>query len=310
MDPDYRTAQLHSWQLQVQRDLPASLTVIATYSGDRGTQLTQAFLPNTYPPGVSAICADCPSGFVYLSSGGSSLRNAVQLLLRRRLYAGFTASVSYMLAKSTDNAATFSNTTVSPGSLSLAQNWLDLGADRGPSAFDQRHVTTVDLQYTTGVGLIGGTLVDSIWGTLWRDWTLTAQFTTGSGRPVTPVFFAAVPGTGVVGLRPSLTGEPIISTTDDVYANAAAFAAPAPGTWGNAGRNSIRGPSTYSFDLTVARVFRFNRRLTLEWRVAATNVLNRVTFTSIDRIITSPQFGRPTAADQMRRIQTLFRFGF
>ena len=33
----------------MQRDLPASLTVIATYLGTQGTNLMQEFLPNTYP---------------------------------------------------------------------------------------------------------------------------------------------------------------------------------------------------------------------------------------------------------------------
>jgi hypothetical protein len=309
-DPDYRTAQLQSWQLTVQRDLPASLTVLVAYFADRGTHLTQAFLPNTYAPGASNPCSSCPSGFTYLTSGGASTRNAGQVTLRRRLYAGFMASISYTLAKSTDNAATFSNTTVSPGSLSVAQDWLDLNAERGPSSFDQRHLMSVDMQYTTGVGIRGGTLVDSIWGTLYKDWTVTAQFSTGTGMPVTPVFFAAVPGSGVVGIRPSLTGQPIATNQTGSYANPAAFMAPAPGTWGDAGRNSIRGPSTYSFDMSVARAFRLRRRMTLEWRLAATNLLNRVTFTAIDRITTSPQFGQPTSANQMRRIQMLFRFGF
>jgi hypothetical protein len=139
---------------------------------------------------------------------------------------------------------------------------------------------------------------------------MTARFNAGSGLPLTPVFFAAVPGTGVVGVRPSLTGEPIAPIVDGSYANAAAFTMPAAGTWGNAGRNSIRGPGTSSFDLTLARAFRLPKRKTIEWRVAATNVLNRVTFSTIDRIITSPQFGRPTAANQMRRIQTYLSFKF
>jgi len=310
VDPNYRTALLHSWQVSVQRDLPHSLTVIAVYFADRGQRLTQAFLPNTYPTGATTPCPLCPSGFSYLTSGGTSTRNAAQFTLRRRLYAGFTASVSYTLAKSTDNAATFSNTTLSPGSLAVAQDWLDLDAERGPSSFDQRHLVAAEMQYTTGVGVTGGTLADGFWGALYKDWTVTAQFNAGSGLPLTPVYFAPVAGTGVVGMRPSLTGQPIASAEPGAYANPAAFTAPTPGTWGNAGRNAIRGPATSSFDMAAARVFRLGRRKTFEWRVTATNVLNRVTFSTIDRIITSPQFGRPTSANQMRRIQVLVRFGF
>jgi hypothetical protein len=230
--------------------------------------------------------------------------------LRRRLAAGFSAHVTYTLAASTDNAATFSHTTLSTTSLSVAQNWLDLEAERAPSAFDQRHLVVADLQYTTGVGVAGGTLVDGFWGTLYKDWTMTVQVSAGSGLPLTPVFFAAVPGTGTVGVRPSLTGQPIAPADPDSYANPAAFMAPAPGTWGDAGRHSIRGPSTSTLDLAVARALRLPRRRTIELRIAATNVLNRVVFSSIDRIISSPQFGRPTHASPMRRVRVLLRFGF
>lgn len=310
VDPEYRTALLHSWQVSMQGDLPASLTVLAMYSGERGLRLTQAFLPNTYPIGALDPCAACPAGFTYVTSGGTSIRHSLQLMVRRRLYAGFTTTLTYTLAKSTDNAATFSNTSIAPGSLAVAQDWLDLGAERGPSAFDQRHVVSVDAQYTTGVGIMGGTLLDGFWGRLYKDWTITGVVNAGSGLPATPVSFAVVPGTGTVGVRPSLTGQPTAPLEPGSYANAAAFVAPEPGTWGDAGRNSIRGPATFGFDLTVARVFRLKGRRTLEARVAATNVLNRVTFTAIDRIITSPQFGRPTSANQMRRVQLLFRFGF
>lgn len=310
VDPDFRAGFVHSWQLSVQRDFPASLTVIAAYFGDKGTHLTQAFLPNTFPPGGSNPCPTCPSGFVYVTSGGASVRNAGQVTLRRRLYAGFTATAQYTIAKSTDNAATFSNSSVRPSSLAVAQDWLNLDAEQAPSSFDQRHLGSLQVQYTTGVGVTGGTLIDGFWGAIYKDWTITSQLTVGSGLPLTPVAFAVVPGTGTVGVRPALTGVPVAPTESGSYANAAAFAAPAPGTWGNAGRNSIRGPSQFAFDASLARVFRLRGRVNLEWRIAATNVLNRVTFATVNTVISSPQFGRPTAANAMRRIQTAFRLRF
>ena len=310
IDPDFRAGSVHSWQLSAQRDLPASLTVIAAYFGDRGTHLMQAFLPNTVPPGAVNPCPACPSGFVYVTSNGTSTRNAGQFTLRRRLYAGFTATAQYTLARSTDNAATFSNTSVRPSSMAIAQDWLNLDAERGPSQFDQRHLFSFQVQYTTGVGVTGGTLVDGFWGSLYKDWTLTSQLTAGSGLPLTPVAFVAIPGTGSVGVRPSLTGAPLAPTEPGSYVNAAAFATPALGTWGNAGRNSIRGPSQFALDASLARVFRIQGRWNLEWRINATNVLNRVTFAGINTVITSPQFGLPTSANTMRRIQTTFRLRF
>jgi hypothetical protein len=49
VDPDFRVSSAQSWQLSVQRDLPASLTIAATYLGAKDSNLMQQFLPNTYP---------------------------------------------------------------------------------------------------------------------------------------------------------------------------------------------------------------------------------------------------------------------
>src|SRR6185369_9455453 len=57
VDPDFRVGYAHSWQVLVQRDLPASLTMTATYLGTAGGRLMQEFLPNTFPAGTS--CATC-----------------------------------------------------------------------------------------------------------------------------------------------------------------------------------------------------------------------------------------------------------
>jgi hypothetical protein len=310
VDPGFRAARVHSWQASVQRDLPGSLTAIAAYLGDKGMHLMQAFLPNTYPAGSVNPCAGCPAGFLYVASNGGSLRNAAQFTLRRRLHDGLTATAQYTLARSIDDAATFSNATIAPASLDIAQDWLDLDAERGPSAFDQRHLVTAQFQYTTGVGVAGGTLADGVRGALFKDWTIVARLSAGSGLPVTPVSFRTVTGTGFVGERPRLTGVPPQPAPRGAYANAAAYAAPLPGTWGDAGRRSIRGPRAFSLDAGVSRVFRLRGRLNLECGLTATNVLNRVTFAAIDTVITSPQFGLPTSANAMRRLHATFRLRF
>jgi hypothetical protein len=199
---------------------------------------------------------------------------------------------------------------VAPKTLAVAQDWLNLAAERAPSSFDQRHLLTATVQYTSGVGVTGGTLVDNAWGRLFKDWTIAAQLSAGSGFPFTPVFFAAVPGTGVVGVRPRLTGVPSDPVGSGSYANAAAYAAPLPAAWGDAGRNSIRGPAQFSLDASVARVFRLTGRIDAEWRVAAANLLNRVTFAAIETVVTSPQFGRPTFANPMRTLRMTLRLRF
>ena len=47
----------------------------------------------------------------------------------------------------------------------IAQNWLDLSAERGPSNFDQRHLVTMQAQYSSGVGMKGGALLHGWKGT-------------------------------------------------------------------------------------------------------------------------------------------------
>jgi hypothetical protein len=308
VDPEFGIGSAHNWQVSIQRDLPASLTVNATYLGTRGTGLIQEFLPNTYPPGFTNPCTTCPSGFVYLTSGGTSSRHAAQLQVRRRLRNGLTATTQYTLAKAEDDAGSFQGANLS-GTV-FAQNWLDLDAERGPSSFDQRHLLTVQFQYTTGVGVAGGALIDGWQGSLLKGWTLTSQLTVGSGLPLTPYYLTTTPGTGFTGaVRASLTGTST-DAPEGYYLNPGAYQAPDAGEWGDAGRNSARGPSQFSLNAGITRTFPWGSRLNMDWRIDATNVLNTVTYTGVNTLVGSPQFGLPSAANQMRRVQSSLRVRF
>jgi hypothetical protein len=309
VDPNFRVGESQNWQALVQRDLPGSLTVTATYLGTKGSHLPQEFLPNTYPAGAVNPCPTCPSGFVYLTSNGTSWREAGQWQLRRRLRNGLAASVQYTLSKAMDDApAAF--TSVSLNGNVIAQDWRNLNAEQAPSSFDQRHQVVAQFQYTTGLGLGGGALIDGMKGRLFKGWTVTSQLTTGSGMPFTPVYLAPVAGTGVTGsLRPSLTGASLGAPTG-YYLNPAAYTLPVPGQWGNAGRDSVTGPAQFSLNAGVARAFQLTERLTLDWRIDATNVLNRETFTGVYPYIGGAQFGLPNLANNPRTILSTMRLRF
>src|SRR5690349_24265552 len=61
---------------------------------------------------------------------------------------------------------------------------------------------------------------------------------------------STVPGTGVTGnLRPDVTGAPLDAAPSGLFLNPAAFRIPPQGQWGNAGRNSITGPSQFSLKI-------------------------------------------------------------
>jgi hypothetical protein len=128
---------------------------------------------------------------------------------------------------------------------------------------------------------------------------------------VTPVYLSPVPGTGIVDTqRPRLTGAPVDDAPDGAYLNPAAYAAPASGQWGDAGRNSVSGPAQFAFNAAVGRTFRWGNRFNVDWRIDATNVLNAVTYSGINTFVGSPQFGLPNRANQMRRLQSSLRVRF
>jgi hypothetical protein len=309
VDPDFRVGFAQNWQVSAQRDLPASLTIVATYLAARGSRLMQESLPNTYPAGGVDPCPNCPRGFVYLTSGGASLRQAGQIQLRRRLRNGLAAAVQYTLSKAVDNAAAFDGAGTS--GLVIAQDWRDLDAERGPSSFDQRHLVTAEVQYTTGAGITGGTLLDGVRGTLFKDWTIVSRLTTGSGLPLTPIHLASVRGTGVTGtIRADYTGAPLDAVPPGFYLNPAAFTVPSGGRWGTAGRNSVTGPAQFALSAAVTRTFRWGDRINLDWRIDASNVLNRVTYAGVNTLVGSPQFGLPNRANPMRKVQTSLRVRF
>jgi hypothetical protein len=308
VDPNFRVGYSQNWQVSIQRDIPASMVLTAMYLGSKGTRGMQAFLPNTYPAGAVNECPTCPSGFVYLTSNGNSSRNAGQIQLRRRLHSGFTADLTYVFSKSIDDSALGGR---NQGGTLIAQNWLDLGAERALSNFDQRHQLTAHVQYTTGMGIAGGTLVNGWKGALFKEWTIGSQITAASGMPLTPIYFAAVTGTGVTGsIRPDYTGAPLYAAPPGLFLNPSAYAPAAPGQWGNAGRNSITGPSQFGLNASLSRTFQMSERFSLDVRADATNALNHVTFPSWNTTITSAQFGLPNPANAMRSLQTTLRLRF
>jgi len=342
VDPNFRVGYAQTWQLSIQRDLPGALQMTATYLGVKGTRGVQQFLPNTYPIGAVSPCPDCQAGFVYQTSGGDSTRQSGQLQLRRRLRSGFTASLLYTYSKSIDDDASLggqghvlaSNQSAAPSggqgqsggqgsggtttttqsastTPTIAQNWLNLHAERSLSSFDQRHLLNLQAQYTTGEGLGGGTLMTGWPGRLLKEWTAVTTAVVGTGLPETPIYLAAVPGTGFTGtIRPNATGAPITMSRAGQHLNPAAFTPPLTGQWGTAGRNSITGPDTFSLDSSVARTFRPSGRFYLDLKVAATNMLNHPVFTGWNTTVNSTQYGVPLQPNAMRSLQTSLRLRF
>jgi hypothetical protein len=87
------------------------------------------------------------------------------------------------------------------------------------------------------------------------------------------------------------------------HLNPAAFAIPAPGTYGNLPRNLLKGPQFHQFDLTLQKRFSINERMNVEFRTEIYNLLNRANFANPPAVLpntlgsgaTSQQPGVPFA---------------
>jgi hypothetical protein len=344
VDPNFRVGYVQTWQLSVQRDLPFSLQMTATYLGIKGTRGVQQFLPNTYPLGETNPCPSCTSGFEYRTSNGNSTRESGNIQLRRRLRSGFTATLTYTYSKSIDDDAVVGGaggigagaTSQSGSNGVIAQNWLNLRAERGLSSFDQRNLLNANLQYTTGMGLGGRSLMSGWKGAAYKEWTLSTTITTGSGTPETPTYAATVAGSTCANcLRPNFNGASIYSSPAGKHLNAAAYSSLATGQWGNAQVDSITGPNQFSLNGTMARTFRLHDRFNLDARVDANNLLNHVVYSGWYTTLNpppcvpvngqttcttppsqplsptlNPLFGTPTNANGMRTLQITMRLRF
>ena len=165
-------------------------------------------------------------------------------------------------------------------------------------------------QYSTGGGVRRAALPGWLKIAAFNEWTITSSMNIGGGLPETPIYFAAVPGTGITGsIRPDVTGASIYVASVGFFLNPAAFREPASGKWGNAGRSSIIGPSQFGLNASLGRTLRWGR-FSMDLRLDVMNVLNRVTFKSWNTVVNNDQFGLPNGVNPMRTVQPTLRFKF
>jgi hypothetical protein len=93
---------------------------------------------------------------------------------------------------------------------------------------------------------------------------------------------------------PNLVGDPhLANPTIRRYFNTAAFAQPAPFTFGNSGRNILFGPLMSDIDFSMAKSFiipRFERGR-LQLRLDATNIINHPSFGNPNASVGTPNAG-------------------
>ncbi len=308
IDPNYRTPYAGSWNFSVQRELGKGFFADLTYLGTKGTRLDVKIIPNEQPPGTNAALTQTTQLYTYDESNGDSIFHALQLRLNRRFNRGLSLQAYYQYGKSIDDSSSFGgagNTT--------AQNWQDIAAERGLSSFDIRHQFTLGFVWTSPIAGPGNHVAsDSKLGRLLKDWQLSGNLTAQTGMPLTARVLGntqQLAQTGGIGSgRAEATGESIDSGSG--LFNLAAFAVPAVGTWGDAGRNTIPGPGLFSLNTAFARSFTMAERRRIEFRIEATNVFNNVNYTNYYTVVNAANYGLPSSAGAMRTLQAVVRLRF
>ena len=260
-----------------------------TVSDGRVAPITSA----TLCPGSTPASKQSPYAEIdYKTSGGHDSYNAMQLALNKRSVHGLALNAQYTLGYSKGNTGG-SNEATTAGNNARAISEFDY--DNGYNNFDVRHTLNFSALYTLpGKGAWTG------------GWDVGGIFNSRSGLPV-PVLIQRndmvyvdaaghvfnnaaadrvavinTPGGGTTRStrRPDLIPgvDPFIKDGGLLYLNPAAFATPAPGTFGNLERNSLHGPWMRQLDLVVSKRIPVGQGRNVELRSEFFNILNITNF--------------------------------
>jgi len=316
---DFKTAYVSQWSFGVQRELAANFVLDVSYLGSEGHKLPVQWNINQSIPGPGTVASRRPyrgygnitGGFV--SSIGNSNFHSLQTRVERRFTRGLSFISSYTWSKSIDDGAGIS--TGSDSSPQQAQNARNLSAERALSDFDvhQRWAFSYvwDLPFGTGRRFeVSHPVTRAIVG----GWQLTGILSLQGGRPFTVLTGTDQSATGQNNDRPNVIGDWRVATRDPdrwfnpctrlatgALRNCLAGEIPAWGqnptaTFGNAGRNLIRGDQLKNFDFGVFRSFHITERQLLQFRTEFFNLTNHPNFFSPVANLANTAFGRVNRA--------------
>ncbi len=307
MSPDLTTSYIQSWNLNLQHELSAIGTVSVAYAGSKGTKLIRSLDLNQPYPGPGPVNSRSPypalSNIFYTESGGDSEYQSLQISFDRRLARGLSVLAVYTFSKSMDDTSAFLPTT---GDRNFPQNSHNYHAEHALSSFDMPNRAVVAAVYSLP-------FKSAALRNLQTAFILTAQ----SGQPFTPILEFDNSNTGNTGGnfgndRPNVVGNPVLGNpTANMWFNTAAFAIPPQYTFGNAGRNILRGPGLATFDVSLSRKFAITERASLQAQAQAFNLFNRENLDLPDNFADQPNtFGKIFSAKAPRQVQLALRFSF
>jgi hypothetical protein len=307
ISPNFVPAYVQHWNLNVQREVAHVGTVSVAYAGSKGTDLPRSLDINQPFPGPGPVGSRAPypaySNILMTESGGNSEYQSLQVMFNRQLASRLQILASYTFSKSIDDTSAFLPTSADQN---FPQDSHNYRLERALSSFDEPNRATIALLYR-----IPGS---SRWT---RGFEASSIITAQSGQPFTPELSTDNSNTGNSGGnfgidRPNVLFNPkLANPTPQEWFNTAAFQIPAQYTWGDAGRNILRGPGLATLDFSLRRHFVLREGMNLTAEAQAFNLLNRANFNLPDPFADQPlTFGKIFSAQAPRQIQFALRLAF
>lgn len=325
IDPKWRTPYVQQFGLNLQMQATPNTVVEIGYVGSHGVALpnenlvNQALIASPTNPvnGVTTTTTAnvqsrvpyigfSPSGIVYLQTKASSVYNSLQTSVTQRLSHGLQMLASYTYSKSMD---TMSGSTDGTTFGTFFNDQTNLAGNWAPSDFDRRHRIVVSGVYT--VPAFGFALDRTAMGKLlFSGWQVAGVGTAQSGAPFTVTdssggaFYGATsseasfaPGASVA----SALGSGRTENRLNAFFNTAAFVK-AGNYFGNAGRNTMRGPFVRNIDASLIKQTPLHDSVNFEFRTEFFNVLNFANFANPTSAISSSSFGKITGTVNNPRV--------
>lgn len=279
---DFRMAYVQNFNLNVQHQLNSNTVAQVGYVGSRGTKLPLLRSVNPVVNGQRLHLNQYPSlGAINIQESiANSNYNSLQTSLRTTRWKRVTLNANYTWAKSLDNGSVVRGT--------IPANSFNLRREYGPSSFDNRHIFTGFAIYD--VHALGSRLPR-----LTRGWQLNALITGNTGEPLDLLSGTNRSGTLDNRDRVDVVGDWRSGVPDRAnpfavapWFNPRAFAAAAAGTFGNIGRNALRGPGFGSVDFSIFKETAVTERLRTQFRVEIFNLFNRANYSNPGGSLNAP----------------------
>lgn len=319
IDPVFKHPTSYTWSAGVQRELPWAFTLDAAYVGRRGRNLQRErninqLLPGTVQanPGVNTAYLRPYKGYGVIRISENVARsqyNGFQLGLERRYQRGFKFGLAYTLGHSEDNGSDKRN---------VLFNSYDDSGYWGNSSFDRRHVFNFYYIYDLPFFQKDKT---SLKGRVLGGWQISGATFMRTGTPIWITRGNDIAGVGDTFGQPyNLVGDIFAGTNgklsesssdSNFYFNPAAFAAPAPGTFGNLARNSFYNHAEQQWDIALFKNVAVRASHSVQFRAEIFNFPNHPNLGGPNTDPASGNFGKITGKDGSRRdIQLSLRYLF